>query len=72
MRLAAKDGYSLYKLELPSRALYVLAGPARFQWQHSISPVHGLRYSITLRTIKAEALRHATSGESNSTVQRNA
>ena len=31
---------------------YVLAGPARFVWQHSIPPTKELRYSITFRTLK--------------------
>lgn len=34
------------------RSLYVIQGPARTQWQHSISPVKSTRYSITLRTLK--------------------
>jgi alkylated DNA repair dioxygenase AlkB len=39
-------------LELPRRSLYVLAGAARTEWQHSISPIAELRYSITFRTLK--------------------
>jgi alkylated DNA repair dioxygenase AlkB len=34
------------------RSLYILQGPARSEWQHSISPVKETRYSITLRTLK--------------------
>jgi alkylated DNA repair dioxygenase AlkB len=34
------------------RSLYVIHGPARRDWQHSISPVAAIRYSITLRTLK--------------------
>ncbi|HVG12128.1 MAG TPA: alpha-ketoglutarate-dependent dioxygenase AlkB [Flavisolibacter sp.] len=34
------------------RSLYVMAGEARSEWQHSIAPVKGLRYSVTLRTLK--------------------
>ncbi len=34
------------------RSLYVLQGPARTDWQHSITPVKQIRYSITLRTLK--------------------
>jgi len=36
---------------LPRRSLYLLTGPARFKWQHSIPPVRELRYSITFRTL---------------------
>jgi alkylated DNA repair protein (DNA oxidative demethylase) len=38
-------------LELEPRSLYVLRGPARSDWQHSISPTKTLRYSITFRTL---------------------
>jgi alkylated DNA repair dioxygenase AlkB len=34
------------------RSAYVLAGAARFAWQHSIPPAKELRYSITFRTLK--------------------
>jgi alkylated DNA repair dioxygenase AlkB len=30
---------------------YVMSGPARHEWQHSIAPSDRLRYSVTLRTI---------------------
>ena len=36
------------------RSLYVMKDEARSQWQHSISPVKSKRYSITLRTLKAD------------------
>lgn len=34
------------------RSLYVIDGPARTAWQHSIAPVKETRYSITLRTLR--------------------
>jgi alkylated DNA repair dioxygenase AlkB len=34
------------------RSLYVIQGAARSDWQHSIAPVKGARYSITLRTLR--------------------
>jgi len=37
---------------LPPRSAYVLTGPARTEWEHSIPPVKELRYSITYRTLK--------------------
>ncbi|OQW34072.1 MAG: 2OG-Fe(II) oxygenase [Nitrospira sp. SG-bin1] len=37
---------------LAPRSIYVLAGAARFQWQHSIPPTKELRYSITFRTVR--------------------
>jgi 2OG-Fe(II) oxygenase superfamily len=42
-------------LELPPRSLYLLAGSAREEWQHSIPPVKDLRYSITFRTLRSQA-----------------
>jgi alkylated DNA repair dioxygenase AlkB len=39
-------------LELPRRSLYVLTESARSEWEHSISPIENLRYSITFRTLK--------------------
>jgi alkylated DNA repair dioxygenase AlkB len=42
-------------LELPRRSLYVLAGKVRTDWQHSISPIAQLRYSITFRTLKQKS-----------------
>jgi len=42
------------ELVLEPRSLYVLDGPARTQWQHSIPPVKELRYSITFRTLRRE------------------
>jgi len=34
------------------RSAYLLAGPARTEWQHSIPAVAALRYSITFRNLK--------------------
>lgn len=42
-----------YALALEPRSAYVLSGPARSTWQHSIPPVKSLRYSITFRTLRA-------------------
>lgn len=38
------------KLVVAPRSVYLLRGPARWDWQHSVSPTRALRYSITLRT----------------------
>ena len=34
------------------RSAYLLDGPARTEWEHSIPAVEALRYSITFRTLK--------------------
>jgi DNA oxidative demethylase len=39
-------------IELAPRSAYVLAGKARWSWQHSIPGTKALRYSITFRTLK--------------------
>jgi DNA oxidative demethylase len=39
-------------LDLAPRSAYVLDGPARSEWQHSIPPAKALRYSITFRTLR--------------------
>jgi alkylated DNA repair dioxygenase AlkB len=36
------------------RSAYLMHGPARDQWQHSIPPVDTLRYSITMRTFRSQ------------------
>jgi DNA oxidative demethylase len=44
-----------YELELEPRSAYVLDGPVRNAWQHSIPPAKELRYSITFRTLRERA-----------------
>lgn len=43
-------GAGVLKLAVVPRSIYLLRGPARWEWQHSVSPTKALRYSITLRT----------------------
>ena len=40
------------EVTLAPRSAYVLAGAARYAWQHSIPPTKALRYSITFRTLR--------------------
>jgi alkylated DNA repair dioxygenase AlkB len=40
------------EVPLPPRSAYVLTGPARTEWEHSIPPVKEMRYSITFRTLR--------------------
>jgi alkylated DNA repair dioxygenase AlkB len=37
---------------LEPRSIYVMSGPARWQFQHSIPALEQLRYSITFRTLR--------------------
>lgn len=43
---------AIFSMPVHRRSLYVMQGPARSDWQHSIAPVYTRRYSITLRTLK--------------------
>ncbi len=40
------------------RSGYLLSGPARMEWEHSIPPVDSLRYSITFRNLREVWARH--------------
>lgn len=48
---------STISFSVQKRSLYVMRGPARTEWQHSIAPVQQVRYSITLRTLRKGALQ---------------
>jgi alkylated DNA repair protein (DNA oxidative demethylase) len=45
----------VWEVLLEPRSGYVLSGPARTSWQHSIPPTKELRYSITFRTLRRES-----------------
>jgi alkylated DNA repair dioxygenase AlkB len=53
LRLRRGDGEErrTFELVLEPRSAYILGGPSRSDWQHSIPPVKELRYSITFRTL---------------------
>jgi alkylated DNA repair dioxygenase AlkB len=42
-------------LTVEPRSAYLLSGPARMIWEHSIPALDRLRYSITLRTLGCES-----------------
>lgn len=46
-----------HALTLEPRSAYLMAGPARSEYEHHIPPVAALRYSITFRTIRADGGR---------------
>ena len=43
---------SIKSFQVERRSLYLMEEEARNEWEHSISPVKALRYSITLRTLR--------------------
>jgi alkylated DNA repair dioxygenase AlkB len=63
MRFRRKEGegYLTAALELAPRSAYVLAGEARSVWQHTLSPVKHLRYSLSFRTVLPSQARRAAS-----------
>jgi alkylated DNA repair dioxygenase AlkB len=61
LRKALHDGkWHRTTLRLEPRSAYVLSGPARRQWEHSIPPVDALRYSLTFRNLRESTLHHRT------------
>lgn len=48
-----KSSGKIISLELEPRSIYVMRGPARWRFQHSIPAVTQLRYSITFRTLRS-------------------
>jgi DNA oxidative demethylase len=54
-RPAAGGGRATFQMELPRGSGYLLAGAARWRFQHAIPPVSELRYSVTFRTLRDAA-----------------
>ncbi len=52
-----KGDRTALKLDLEPRSAYAMRGPARWNWQHAISPTGELRYSITFRTLASSSAR---------------
>jgi alkylated DNA repair dioxygenase AlkB len=55
LRLRRKVGERKWErtnLTAEPRSAYLLSGPARADWEHSIPPVDALRYSITFRNLR--------------------
>lgn len=58
----AHERRPVLQLQLPPRSLYVIEGPARWHWQHSVAPTPEQRFSITLRTRRGAAPLRNESG----------
>ena len=43
----------ILSIDLQPRSIYLMSGPSRESWQHSIPPVKGLRYAFMMRTLRA-------------------
>jgi alkylated DNA repair dioxygenase AlkB len=53
-RLRRKSGTTWERVSLVAepRSVYLLRGPSRTEWEHSIPAVDALRYSITFRSLR--------------------
>jgi alkylated DNA repair dioxygenase AlkB len=51
-RRKAGEKWERKALVAAPRSAYLLRGPAREEWQHSIAPMEALRYSITFRSLR--------------------
>ena len=54
LRRAAGGKWERASLVAEPRSAYLLSGPARTVWEHSIPPVDALRYSITFRNLRED------------------
>lgn len=52
LRRKQGDGWERVSLEAEARSAYLLSGPSRTEWEHSIPGVESLRYSITYRNLR--------------------
>jgi alkylated DNA repair dioxygenase AlkB len=52
LRRKQGSGWQRAAIELAARSAYLLRGPVRREWEHSIPPVEQLRYSVTFRSVK--------------------
>ena len=53
LRRRTATGFERAALTLAPRSAYVMQGPARNLWEHSIPPAEQLRYSVTFRTLRS-------------------
>ena len=51
LRLKTGQRWERHTLLAEPRSVYLLRGPARTEWEHSIPAVESLRYSITFRNV---------------------
>ena len=53
-RLRRKVGEKWERVSIVAepRSMYLLSGPSRTEWEHSIPPVEALRYSVTFRALR--------------------
>ena len=52
LRRAVNDTWERVNIVAEPRSAYLLSGPSRTEWEHSIPPVDALRYSVTFRNLR--------------------
>jgi alkylated DNA repair dioxygenase AlkB len=52
LRRSVGERWERVNLTAEPRSAYVLSGPSRTEWEHSIPPVDALRYSVTFRNFR--------------------
>lgn len=57
LRRAVGDAWERASITAEPRSAYLLRGPSRTEWEHSIPAVDALRYSITFRNFRESATR---------------
>jgi alkylated DNA repair protein (DNA oxidative demethylase) len=58
-RQRTAEGFRRANILLAPRSAYLLSGPSRWEWEHSIGPGETLRFSITFRTLSERGRQHA-------------
>lgn len=56
LRRKTASGWERYSLTAEPRSAYLLRGPVRTQWEHSIPAVEALRYSVTFRSLRTRQI----------------
>ncbi|HTV34789.1 MAG TPA: alpha-ketoglutarate-dependent dioxygenase AlkB [Xanthobacteraceae bacterium] len=57
MRRKRDAGWERAAIRLDRRSIYLMRGPSRWEWEHSIPPVEELRFSVTFRSMRESASR---------------
>jgi alkylated DNA repair dioxygenase AlkB len=53
-------GWRRSTIEAEPRSVYLMSGPSRDTWEHSIPAVENVRYSVTFRTMKGSRIDQAS------------
>jgi alkylated DNA repair dioxygenase AlkB len=53
-RRKLQGGWERFSMTAEPRSIYLMRGPVRTEWEHSIPEVSELRYSVTFRTLRGD------------------